>query len=153
MRHGVAWGRDTTHDQPEQTMRDFRRTTFAVVVAGFALVATLDVRHTYAQEQPSRLINTLCGQGVLTVCGETTEYICPQGGGISYTYPYTVGITLTQPVCYPVNKTSKFKDFISNTPTIVITAPRPSCTTAPKSGTPDEDAGDGSTSDEESCTE
>src|SRR5687768_13391693 len=120
-------------------MRDFWRTAFAVAVAGFALVATLDVRQAQAEEE-GPVIQTLCGQGVLTVCGETVEYTCPQGGGISYKYPWTIEITLTQPVCYPTTRKSLFKDFISNTPPIIITAPRPSCGTTPSSGTSDGDA-------------
>ena len=132
-------------------MRDFWKAAFAVAVAGFALVATLDVRRAYAQTQEPFVVHTLCEQGVLTVCGETTEWHCPQGGGVSYTFPYTFGVTLTQPVCYATNRKSLFKDFVSNTPPIVITAPR--CTTKPRSGTSEDDAGDGSTSDEESCTE
>ncbi len=134
-------------------MRDFWRTAFAVVVAGFALVATLDVRQAHADDAEPTVIRTLCAQGVLTVCGEQVEYTCPQGGGISYTYPFTFTFTLTQPVCYPTSTKSLYKDFISNTPPIVITATRPSCTSTPTSGTPDAEAEDGSSSGEESCIE
>jgi hypothetical protein len=134
-------------------MRDFWKTAFTVVVAGFALVATLDVRRAYADDAGPNVINTLCEQGVLTVCGEKTEYTCPQGGGINYTFPYSFGINITQPVCYPTSKKSVYKDFISNTPTIVVTATRPRCTPKPTSGTPDADADDAESSTAEDCTE
>jgi len=128
-------------------MKQFWRAAFAVAITGFALVASYDVRPAFAQSTAPRLIYTSCEQGNLTVCGQTTEYLCPVGGGISYTYPYTIGFHWTQTPCYPTNITNKYKDYMSSTPTIVITAPR--CTKQPTSGT-DDDAS--SVSDEE-CTD
>jgi hypothetical protein len=135
-------------------MRHFWRAAFAVAVAGFALVATLDVRLAYAEEAEPFVVYTLCEQGNLTVCGEVIEYTCPQGGGVSYTYPYSFSFTLTQPTCFPTNRTNKYKDFVSYTQPIIITAPAPKkCTKTPTGGTSEDDAGDGSTSTEEECVE
>jgi hypothetical protein len=139
-------------------MRHFWRAAFAVAIAGFALVATVDVRLAYADEQP-RVIHTLCGQGILNVCGEDIQYHCPSGGSIGYTYPYTIGITITQPVCYPVSRTNKYKDFVSNTAPIIIRATGPRCTKTPSDGTEDEAGAsydgysDGDGSDDGECTE